>query len=295
MNTNTATRFVNKSILYLKKYSPQILTGIGVGGFAATVVLAAKETLEVQPILDDHKVFIAHHEEMYVKGEINKKEYGKNNLLVLFDISKKIARLYAPAIGTGALTLTCFLGSNKIMSQRNVALVAAYNALDGVYSRYREEVRKSIGEEEDRELFQRAVANPEVTPRDERSQYDEENENYLPKISQYAKYFDWNSSLYDDDADTNKTLLMYKERYLNDLLASRGHVFLNDVYDELDIPRTKAGAVVGWLYDYKEEGDGYIDLGIFQEVNAEAINGATRSRWLLDPNVEGVVYDLLPN
>ena len=181
------------------------------------------------------------------------------------------------------------------MSQRNVALVAAYNALDGVYSRYREEVRKSIGEEEDRELFQRAVANPEVTPRDERSQYDEENENYLPNISQYAKYFDWNSSLYDDDADTNKTLLMYKERYLNDLLASRGHVFLNDVYDELDIPRTKAGAVVGWLYDYKEEGDGYIDLGIFQEVNAEAINGATRSRWLLDPNVEGVVYDLLPN
>ena len=181
------------------------------------------------------------------------------------------------------------------MSQRNVALVAAYNALDGVYSRYREEVRKSIGEEEDRELFQRAVANPEVTPRDERSQYDEENENYLPKISQYAKYFDWNSSLYDDDADTNKTLLMYKERYLNDLLASRGHVFLNDVYDELDIPRTKAGAVVGWLYDYKEEGDGYIDLGIFQEVNAEAINGVTRSRWLLDPNVEGVVYDLLPN
>ena len=46
MNTNTATRFVNKSILYLKKHSPQILTGIGVGGFAATVVLAAKETLE---------------------------------------------------------------------------------------------------------------------------------------------------------------------------------------------------------------------------------------------------------
>ena len=295
MNTNTATRFVNKSILYLKKYSPQILTGIGVGGFAATVVLAAKETLEVQPILDDHKVFIAHHEEMYVKGEINKKELGKNNLSVWFDISKKIARLYAPAIGTGVLTLTCFLGSHQIMSQRNVALVAAYNALDGVYSRYREEVRKSIGEEEDRELFQRAVANPEVTPRDERSQYDEENENYLPNISQYAKYFDWNSSLYDDDADTNKTLLMYKERYLNDLLASRGHVFLNDVYDELDIPRTKAGAVVGWLYDYKEEGDGYIDLGIFQEVNAEAINGATRSRWLLDPNVEGVVYDLLPN
>ena len=82
MNTNTATRFVNKSILYLKKYSPQILTGIGVGGFATTVVLAAKETLEVQPILDDHKVFIAHHEEMYVKGEINKKELGKNNLSV---------------------------------------------------------------------------------------------------------------------------------------------------------------------------------------------------------------------
>lgn len=295
MNTNTATRFVNKSILYLKKYSPQILTGIGVGGFAATVVLAAKETLEVQPILDDHKVFIEHHEEMYEKGEIDKKEFGKNNLSVWFDTSKKIARLYAPAVGTGVLTLTCFLGSHKIMSQRNVALVAAYNALDGVYSRYREEVRMSIGEEEDRELFQRAVANPEVTPRDERSQYDEENENYLPKISQYAKYFDWNSSLYDDDADTNKTLLMYKERYLNDLLASRGHVFLNDVYDELDIPRTKAGAVVGWLYDYKEEGDGYIDLGIFQEVNAEAINGVTRSRWLLDPNVEGVVYDLLPN
>ena len=286
MNKAIITRTANKSLLYLKKYSPQILTGFGVVSFGATVYLAAKETLDAPVIIEDHKVFIKIHNDAYENEEIDRKEYGKNNLAVWFDTGKKLLKLYAPSIGSGILTLSCFLGSQKIMKSRNVALVAAYNTLDGVYKRYREEVRGSIGEEEDRELFRRAVSNPEVTPADERGE-DGPN-NHTPKISIYAKYFDINSSLWDKDQDNNKALLMFKERYLNDMLCSRGHVFLNDVYDELDIPRTRAGSVVGWIYN---EGDGYIDLGIFTEENANAINGDIDARYLLDRNVQGVIYD----
>lgn len=288
MNKTTITRFANRSVLYLKKYSPQILLGIGGVSFGATVVLASKETLQLQPILDDHKFFMEHHQEQYEEGTIDRKEFGKNNLAVYTSTSKRLMKLYAPAVTLGVLSVSCFLGAHEIVRRRNVALVAAYNTLDTVYNRYREEVASKYGEDEDRELLSKAVANPEVTPAEDR----EVGGNSVDrlKVSQYAKYFDWNSSLWKSDSESNLTFLRYAQQFMNDLLCSRGHVFLNDVYDELDIPRTTAGAVVGWVY---EEGDGYIDLGIYTDENAPAINGEKESRFLLDPNVQGVIYDRL--
>ena len=82
MNKAIITRTANKSLLYLKKYSPQILTGFGVVSFGATVYLAAKETLDAPVIIEDHKVFIKINNDAYENEEIDRKEYGKNNLAV---------------------------------------------------------------------------------------------------------------------------------------------------------------------------------------------------------------------
>jgi hypothetical protein len=79
----------------------------------------------------------------------------------------------------------------------------------------------------------------------------------------------------------------------------------NEVYDLLGIPRTKAGAVVGWV---KGHGDDFIDFGIFDdgvegyrgvkvcdtigEERRDFVNGY-RDSILLDFNVAGVIYDLI--
>ena len=88
--------------------------------------------------------------------------------------------------------------------------------------------------------------------------------------------------------------LKHQMNHANELLKCRGHVFLNEVYDMIGIPRTKAGQIVGWIYDEKNPvGDNFIDFGIFDETKQKSIdfvNGYERTI-LLDFNVDGVIYD----
>lgn len=116
------------------------------------------------------------------------------------------------------------------------------------------------------------------------------------QYSEYARFFDEASPNWTDNAEYNLMFLSQKQQYLNDLLKSRGHVFLNDVYDELGIPRTKAGAVLGWVYDEKNpNGDNFIDFGIFNINNERCrnfVNGYEKTI-LLDFNVDGNIFDRL--
>ena len=88
--------------------------------------------------------------------------------------------------------------------------------------------------------------------------------------------------------------LRAEQQYANDLLMAHGRLYLNEVYDMLDIPRTKAGQVVGWVYDEKNpKSDCYVDFGIYnvyRQANREFVNGYERSI-LLDFNVDGYILN----
>ena len=86
------------------------------------------------------------------------------------------------------------------------------------------------------------------------------------------------------------------ESFANDKLRINGYLFLNEVYEMLGIPKTKAGQVVGWVYDEKNaSGDNFVDFGIFDINNPKArdfVNGYERVI-ILDFNVDGVILDLI--
>ena len=112
--------------------------------------------------------------------------------------------------------------------------------------------------------------------------------------SMYARFFDdecfpkWRK-----DAVFNNMFLVQQQRYANDLLKSRGHLFLNEVYDMLGMTRTKVGQLVGWVYDEQNPiGDNHVDFGIYNnlEANLNFINGWD-STILLDFNVDGFILD----
>lgn len=110
-------------------------------------------------------------------------------------------------------------------------------------------------------------------------------------LSIYARYFDESSCVWTNEAEYNLMFLKSTEQYANDILRSKGSLFLNEVYDMLGIPRSKAGQVVGWIYDESNPvGDNYVDFGIFNECNADFINEYKRIA-LLDFNVDGVILD----
>jgi hypothetical protein len=86
----------------------------------------------------------------------------------------------------------------------------------------------------------------------------------------------------------NRLFLECQARYMNHLLQSRGHVFLNEVYDALGFERTRQAAILGWIY--KSEGMGYIDFGLHEDRNLGP-TGELIEEPFLTFNVDGVIFD----
>lgn len=310
MNKNelalTVSRGIHKFGFKLKQHSPEILVVSGVVGVVTSAVMACKATTKLSEITKPAKEDIEaiHHGFEHpetLKEEYTEKDRNKDLTIVYAQTSIKIAKLYGPAIVLGAVSITSILAGNNILRKRNVALTAAYAAVDKGFKEYRGRVIERFGEELDRELRYNIKAR-EI----EETVVDENGEPHTVKktvqvaspgkYSVYARCYDDGCSGWTKDPETNLMFLRCQQDWLNELLRSRGHVFLNEVYDALGIPRTKAGCVVGWVYDEKNpKGDNYIDFGIYdlyKEENRNFVNGFERTIWL-DFNVDGVIADLI--
>ena len=119
-----------------------------------------------------------------------------------------------------------------------------------------------------------------------------EIEGYSP----YAKFYDDGCIGWEKDPELNLMFLRRQQDAATERLKSQGYLFLNDVYDMVGIPRTKAGQVVGWIYDEKHPvGDNFVDFGIYdvkKEVNRNFVNGYERTI-ILDFNVDGPILDMI--
>lgn len=110
-------------------------------------------------------------------------------------------------------------------------------------------------------------------------------------FSIYARYFNEGCVGWTKDSEYNLCFLTNQQIYCNELLRAKKHLFLNEVYDILGIPRTKTGQVVGWIYNEKDlTRDNFIDFGLYSDRNRDFINGIDRVA-LLDFNVDGNILD----
>lgn len=278
-----------RAMLHVRKLSPEILMTVGVVGIVTGVVLACKATLKVEEVLDEAK------EAIEVIPEAEKKDL----VVAYVQTGIKLIKLYGPSVLITTASIGCILGSHGILKRRNFALVAAYKAIEKSFGDYRTRVISDLGVEQDR-LWKNGIVQSETTivETDEKGKTTKSKkivENADPNdISQYARFFDEASINWSKTPEYNLMFLKCQQNYMNDLLQVRGHVFLNEVYDVLGVPRSQAGAIVGWVKD-EEMGDGFIDFGIFDGESQAArsfVNGNERSI-LLDFNVDGVVYDMI--
>lgn len=290
---------MNKVIAQGKKHSPEILIVAGIAGTVVSAVLACKATLKVGEIADKAKddverIHAATESGVTEAGETYTVEDSKKDLtLVYVQTGLKYVKLYAPAVILGTLSITGILASNNILRKRNVALAAAYTAIDQSFKEYRGRVVNRFGEKVDQELRYglkaKKVEETEVDPETgKEKKVKKAVEVADPNLhSDFACYFDKTSRSYETNRDFNMMFLRAQQNYANDLLRARGHLFLNEVYDMLDLPRTKAGQVVGWTYDPEApESDGYVDFRIL-EIVKENEDGAFEPAIIIDPNVDG--------
>lgn len=288
----------NKVAMKIKKHSPEILVVAGVAGAAVSAVMACKATTKLGEILTETKETLDVIHMGSENGEINGTAYNaedakKDTVIVYAQTGLKLAKLYGPAIVLGTLSITSILASNNILRKRNVALSAAYAAIDKSFKEYRKRVIERFGEEVDNELKYGIKAKQytenEVDPETGKVKKVKKTAKVTdPNLkSDYAVYFDKKSRNYDNNIDYNYMFLKAQQSYANDLLQSRGHLYLNEVLDSLDLPRTPAGQIVGWT---KDGPDGYVNFRIV-EVMREMEDGRLEPALLLDFNVEGNIWE----
>lgn len=279
----------HKSLL-IQKSSPGLLFGAGVVGVVGSTVLACRATLKMEEVLDDAKEKLDSARTL-VHEDYSEQDRKRDVSLIYFQTSVKIVKLYGPAIIVGGTAIAALTSSHNILTRRNAALTAAYAALEKGFDEYRARVVEKYGEEEDRDLrygTQKVeIVDPETGKKKKVTRVSQDE----PSI--YARFFDSSSTSWNKEPEYNLIFLKCQQNYANDLLQSRGHVFLNEVYDMLGIPRSKAGAVVGWLLTPNGRTDNYVNFGVFEGKTERArdfVNGF-EGAILLDFNVDGIIYD----
>lgn len=290
---NAVTSTVCRQLLVAKKNSPHIFFGLGIIGTAASTVLACRATLKLGDTLEgiskeieetkllreipaDSESPEAHKEELHHHREMVQ-VYTKAGITVV--------KLYAPPVILGVASIALLTGSHVQMTRRNSAIMAAYAGLEKFLEQYRERVQKEVGEERELEIYH--GSSKELVKKGDGEVVEGNVVNPL-HISPYARFFDEYSPNWCKNPEYNRSFLEIQQSYANHRLNAAGHIFLNEVYDLIGVPRSKAGAVVGWIKG--GDGDDYVNFGVFDAWNSQFVNGNEPSI-LLDFNVDGVIYD----
>ena len=300
--TNKASR----SVLVVKKFSPEILVGVGIVGLIGSTVMACNATLKVDAVLAvakekkdkiDKMTAYANSRIDFDENDYTPQDRQKDLLITYVQTGADFAKLYGPAVLLGGLSIACILGSYNIMRKRNIAVVAAYKVLKDGFDKYRERVVEDLGTEKDLEYrhgtkmekFEETVTDHETGKKKKIKKdvatYDSNH------VSQYARFFDESCPQWSKTPEYNLLFLKTQQNYANDLLHARGHLFLNEVYDMLGMKHTQEGSVTGWVLS--DDSDNFVDFGIFdvrRKAAREFVNGDERSI-LLDFNVDGIIWD----
>lgn len=287
-----------RQILLTKKHSPKILFAAGAVGVVGTVVMACRATLKTTGLLDVAEVTKTGNDRQVAKGTLSDEGRDIANKKLQVRLATDIVKLYLPAVGLGVISIGALTGSHVILTKRNTGLMAAYAALDRGFKEYRSRVVEHSGAEADH----RFATGEEIVTKEEKLADGKTAVTKEKTVggkfggSPYAVVFDERSKKFSKAPGQNAVTISMINGYADAKLKAQGHLFLNEVFDMLDLPRTKEGAVVGWVYDMKNPehaGDNYVDFGVFtgdSELVEDFINGDYY--WVtLDPNVDGIIYD----
>ena len=295
----------NKSEMKVRKYSPEILAGVGVVGVIASTVMACKATTKLNDILAESKEQLEQIKTVAVDpayaDKYTEDDAKKDTTITYVQTGVKVAKIYAPSVILCASSLGCLLASNNILRKRNAALSAAYMTVDKSFKEYRRRVAERFGDEVEKEIRYNIKAKEIVTVDEEGNEVKEtvkviEGADNPTTYSDYARFFDESCPAWQNDPEYNLTFLRAQQQYANDLLKAQGRLFLNDVYKMLGIDITKAGQVVGWIYDPDcPVGDNFVDFGIYDmsKERVRAFVNGYEPNILLDFNVDGNIWDLM--
>lgn len=283
----------------ISKHAPTILSVTASAGVIATGYLAWKAGTRFEDVEGrdwDRRKECLRNADTIPDEDVPKIE-RKNRILFILDT----VRTVAPAAIVGAATITMIYFSNSISKKRLAAIGAAYATLQTAFDGYKRTMVEALGKESVDKILKPKLPNvgksaEEILSSDNKSDAANVSDaviNSLKALSPYARIIaEESSTCWDPNEDYTSQNLAAVQLWANRRLERKGHLFLNEVFDQLGLSRTREGAVVGWLKN--GEGDNYVSFGDFDaSIYRVPSDNYTRvdSNFIVDFNVDGVIWD----
>lgn len=283
----------------ISKHAPTILSVTASAGVIATGYLAWQAGTRFEDVEGrdwDRRKECLRNADTIPDEDVPKIE-RKNRILFILDT----VRTVAPAAIVGAATITMIYFSNSISKKRLAAMGAAYATLQTAFDGYKRTMVEALGKESVEKILKPKLPNvgksaEEILSSDNKSDAANVSDavvNSLKALSPYARIIaEESSTCWDPNEDYTSQNLTAVQLWANRRLERKGHLFLNEVFDQLGLSRTREGAVVGWLKN--GEGDNYVSFGDFDaSIYRVPSDDYTRvdSNFIVDFNVDGVIWD----
>ena len=295
----TFNGLTGKMTFTCKKHSPEILVVAGVVGVVVSAVMACRATTKLSDILEETEEQldkVHEYADDESRTDYTKEDAKKDTTIIYTHTALKVVKLYAPAVGLGVLSITSILASNNILRKRNVAITAAYAAVDQSFKDYRNRVVDKFGEEVDKQL----LCNIKSQEIEETTVSEKGKEKTVKKTiniadpeaeSDYVKYFTRRNRYWENSPEHMEFFFRSQEAYANDRLRVNGHLTLNELFRDLGIEETKAGMVTGWYYDPNDKTvDNYVEIKRSTVCLPDG-DGGYEMAYMLEFNVDGNIYD----
>lgn len=205
-------------IKWSKRYSPELLTGVGIAGLVITTIMAVKATPKALKLIE------------------KKKQETETEELAPIETVKATWKCYVPSVITGLTSIICIVGANSLNTRRKTALAAAYTISEAALTEYKDKVTQTIGEKKERELREAIIQDKiDNTP--------VENAKVIVTGKGTTRCFDVFTGRY---FDSNIDLIRSAINDLNEQMLNEGTVTLNDFYYLIGLENIRIGDDIGW-------------------------------------------------
>ena len=234
MNKEGLKRTIKSAGRVLTKYSPGILTGIGIAGMIGATFMAVKATPKALYLIE------------------TKKEEAEVEELTSVETIKTCWKCYISAALTTVVSAACLIGASTVSAKRNAALATAYSISEAALREYQEKVVEVIGEKKEKAVRD-AVAKDQI----ERDPVTKSEVVIIDSNSNTLCYEPLSGRYFKSTIDKIKKAEIKLDRQM----IQEMYVSLNDFYWEIGLDGTDLGDKMGWNLS-----KGYMDLSFSSQL-----------------------------